>query len=218
RSCAGCCGTSPKTGLSATQRPLPIPRSSPSSPGAARKRARKKRRRRKIRKVNLHRAVEAPARRGKAQPSKQETKTSRALKRRGLSPRRAANALAAAIVSAAVLYAAFFGAGPLPALGPAFNPVTGAWTMAADAQVSSGTLHLAGLQQPARVTLEPDGTAHIVAQTDHDLFLATGYVHAKFRLFEMDLMRRQGEGRLSEIVGKAALDVDRLDRKSVGTG
>jgi penicillin amidase len=161
--------------------------------------------------VNINRAVEAPARRGKAQPSKQETKTSRALKRRGLSPRRAANALAAAIASAAILYAAFFGAGPLPALGPAFNPVTGAWTMAADAQVTSATLHLAGLQQPVRVTLEPDGTAHIVAQTDHDLFLATGYVHAKFRLFEMDLMRRQGEGRLSEIVGKAALDVDRFE-------
>jgi len=51
--------------------------------------------------------------------------------------RSAINVIAALIVTAAVLYAAFAGAGPLPALGPAFNPVTGAWTMAADAANSS---------------------------------------------------------------------------------
>jgi penicillin amidase len=121
------------------------------------------------------------------------------------------NLLAAAIVSAAVLYAAFEGAGPLPALGPTFNPATGAWTMAADASITNETLKIAGLEKPVKVTLEADGTAHIVAQTDHDLFLATGYVHARFRLFQMDLLRRQGEGRLSEIVGGAALDSDRFE-------
>ncbi len=121
------------------------------------------------------------------------------------------NLLAALIVSGVVLYAAFAGAGPLPALGAAFNPVTGAWTMAADAAVGSQTLHLAGLDKPVNVTFEADGTSHIVAQTDHDLFLATGYVHARFRLFQMDLLRRQGEGRLSEVVGKAALDSDRFE-------
>ena len=121
------------------------------------------------------------------------------------------NLMAALIVSAAVLYASFLGAGPLPALGPAFNPVTGAWTMAADAVASDQTLHLAGLQQPVRVTLEKDGTAHVVAQTDHDLFLAVGYVHAKFRLFQMDLLRRQGEGRLAEVFGKAAVDSDKFE-------
>ena len=119
--------------------------------------------------------------------------------------------LAAVIVSGTVLYAAFFGAGPLPALGPTFNAVTGAWTMAADAAINNQTLRLAGLQQPVKVTFEGDGTAHVVAQSDHDLFLATGYVHARFRLFQMDLLRRQGEGRLSEVVGKAALDSDRFE-------
>ena len=119
---------------------------------------------------------------------------------------------AALVVSAAVLYVSFFGAGPLPALGPAFNPQTGAWTMAADAaSYGSQTLHLKGLQKPVKVVLEANGTAHISASTDHDLFLATGYVHARFRLFQMDLLRRQGEGRLSEIVGRHALDSDRFD-------
>lgn len=122
-----------------------------------------------------------------------------------------ANLTAAVVASAGVLFLAFFGAGPLPPLGPAFNPVTGAWTMAADAQVKSETLHVAGLSQPVQVLLEKDGTAHFVAQTDDDLFVAIGYVQARFRLFQMDLLRRQGEGRLSEIVGKAALDSDRLE-------
>jgi len=124
---------------------------------------------------------------------------------------RAVNAAAAVIVSAAVLYAASFGTGPLPALGPAFNPVTGAWTMAGDAAIGSETLHLFGLNQAVKVSLERNGTAHVVAQTDHDLFLAVGYIHARFRLFQMDLLRRQGEGRLSEVVGKAALDNDRFE-------
>src|SRR5439155_973083 len=88
---------------------------------------------------------------------------------------------------------------------------TGAWTMAADAPVTNRVLHLAGLRQPVSVVLERDGTAHISAQTDHDLFLATGYVHARFRLFQMDLMRRQGAGRLSEVVGKAAVNSDRFE-------
>jgi penicillin amidase len=121
------------------------------------------------------------------------------------------NLIAALAVSGAVLYAAFFPAGPLPALGPAFNPTTGAWTMASDAHVTDRTLSLPGLEQPVRVLFESNGTAHITAQTDHDLFLATGYVHARFRLFQMDLMRRQGAGRLSEIVGKAAVDTDTFE-------
>ena len=123
------------------------------------------------------------------------------------------NAAGAVVVTALVLYLSFFGYGTtLPPLGPAFNPVTGAWTMAADAQApSTQTLHLSGLIQPVRVVFEKNGTAHIVASTDHDLFLAVGYVHAKFRLFQMDLLRRQGEGRLAEVFGKAAVDSDRFE-------
>src|SRR5207245_10595268 len=121
------------------------------------------------------------------------------------------NLAGALILAAAVLYVTFFPAAGLPALGPAFNPTTGAWTMAADAQVTNRMLHIAGLRQPVSVVLERDGTAHISAQTDHDLFLAAGYVHARFRLFQMDLLRRQGAGKLSQVVGKDALDTDRFE-------
>ena len=121
------------------------------------------------------------------------------------------NLAGAVVVSAAVLYASCLPAPGLPALGPAFNPTTGAWTMASDAQVTARAFRLPGLSRPVNVVLEKDGTAHVVAQTSHDMFLALGYVHAKFRLFQMDLMRRQGAGRLSEIVGKIAVDTDRFE-------
>ena len=134
-----------------------------------------------------------------------------AARRRSRLRRPAINLGAALLAAAAILYVAFFPAGPLPALGPAFNPITGAWTMAADAQVTDRTVKLAGLDQPVKVLFEADGTAHVVASTDHDVFLALGYVHARFRLFQMDLMRRQGAGRLSEVVGKAALDSDTFE-------
>jgi len=165
----------------------------------------------KLPNVTLDRAVEAPARKKKAAtPRKRVAQKARTSPLRPPT-RRIVNVVAAALASAAVLYAGFFSAGPLPPLGTAFNPVTGVWTMAADAQVSSQKLRVAALQQPVQVTFERDGTTHIVARTDHDLFLATGYVHARFRLFQMDLARRQGQGRLSEIVGKAALDSDRFE-------
>jgi penicillin G amidase len=122
------------------------------------------------------------------------------------------NLVAALAAAGALLYVSFVGGKGLPALGPAFNPSTGAWTMAADAVgVGNQTLHLAGLQGQVRITLEQDGTAHVVALSDHDLFLGVGYLHARFRLFQMDLLRRQGEGRLSEVVGKAALESDRFE-------
>lgn len=104
------------------------------------------------------------------------------------------------------------GAGPLPPLGPLLNPGTGAWTLAATAHnPTNGTRALPGLSAPVQVTFETNGTAHITASTDADLFRAMGYVQATFRLFQMDLLRRQGEGLLSQVVGKAALSNDEFE-------
>jgi len=122
------------------------------------------------------------------------------------------NLAASLLVTALLLAVAALGLGPLPPLGPAFNPGTGVWTAAADATLPQATtLHLAGLDQPVSVTFEANGTAHVVAGTDHDMFLAIGYLHARFRLFQMDLQRRQGEGLLSQILGSAAFSSDVIE-------
>lgn len=116
------------------------------------------------------------------------------------------------LILTGVVFVGAKGAGPLPPLGAALNPGTGVWTLAADSRLpASSTLRLAVLDQPVRVTFEPNGTPHIAAATDHDLFVTMGYLHATFRLFQMDLMRRQGEGLLSQVIGRAALPSDKFE-------
>ena len=120
--------------------------------------------------------------------------------------------LFALVLSGAVLDVGFRGAGPLPPLGAAFSSAEGVWTMASGAgPLQSETLKVPGLQKPVSVRFDARGIAYIKAATNHDLFLAIGYLQAKNRLFEMDLMRRQGEGLLSQVVGPAALSSDKFE-------
>jgi penicillin amidase len=74
--------------------------------------------------------------------------------------------------------------------------------------VLSGTLHAKGLQQPVEVLRDRWGVAHIYAQNQHDLFFAQGFVAAQDRLFQMELWKRAGQGRLAEILGPSALARD----------
>ena len=72
-----------------------------------------------------------------------------------------------------------------------------------------GSVSVAGLQN--QVTVERDiwGVPHIRASSVEDMAEAQGYVIAQDRLWQMDLLRRAGRGRLSEILGPATLDIDR---------
>ena len=72
----------------------------------------------------------------------------------------------------------------------------------------SGRLRLAGLHQPVRVLRDTWGVAHIYANNQHDLFFAQGVIASQDRLFQMELWKRAGQGRLSEILGPAALPRD----------
>ena len=53
---------------------------------------------------------------------------------------------------------------------------------------------------------------HILSKTDHDAFFGLGFVHAQDRLWQMTLMRRTVQGRLSEIFGPETLEIDELMR------
>jgi penicillin G amidase len=119
------------------------------------------------------------------------------------------------VVGGGVIFGLSNSLGPLPALARAMNPGTGVWTSASSKalQVSTQELKLHGLQKSVTVLFEKDGTPHIQAQTTHDAWLALGYLQAKDRLFQMDLMRRQGEGLLSEVVGSPALESDQFQRQ-----
>jgi penicillin amidase len=71
-----------------------------------------------------------------------------------------------------------------------------------------GIEHVPGLHHGVRVQRDRWGVAHIYARDQHDLFFAQGFVAAQDRLFQMELWKRAGQGRLAEIIGPAAIQRD----------
>ena len=68
------------------------------------------------------------------------------------------------------------------------------------------------LAGPVAVSLDDDGIPRVAAGSDLDAAAALGFVHARDRMFQMDLMRRAASGRLSEVAGGATLRLDRTMR------
>jgi len=67
-----------------------------------------------------------------------------------------------------------------------------------------------GLSGPVDIGFDTDGIPRVRAASATDAAAALGFVHARDRLFQMELMRRAASGRLSEIAGPATLATDRL--------
>lgn len=76
----------------------------------------------------------------------------------------------------------------------------------------SGSIKLAGLSEPVTVRRDHASVPYIYAQTDEDAYFTLGFVHAQDRFWQMDLMRRYGAGKLSEILGETALGADKWMR------
>lgn len=68
------------------------------------------------------------------------------------------------------------------------------------------------LNAPVEVYFDSYGIPHIYAENSEDAYATMGYIHAQDRLFQMDLTRRVGAGRLSEVFGKEVLEIDKLFR------
>ncbi|HOI11086.1 MAG TPA: penicillin acylase family protein, partial [Myxococcota bacterium] len=75
------------------------------------------------------------------------------------------------------------------------------YTISPDAPDPRGSVVLPGLAQPVTVTYDRHHVPHIVAQTEADLWFAVGWVQARDRLFQMDMLRRMASGRVSELFG-----------------
>lgn len=76
----------------------------------------------------------------------------------------------------------------------------------------TGRLALKGLSAPVLVERDGWGVVRLKAESLEDLFFAQGVVHAQERLWQMEFQRRVGQGRLSEVLGEAALEEDRFLR------
>lgn len=75
-----------------------------------------------------------------------------------------------------------------------------------------GEMTAAGLNGTVTIIRDQHGIPTIHAASERDAYFALGFVHAQDRLWQMDMMRRAGAGRLAEIIGPAALPSDRLMR------
>lgn len=75
-----------------------------------------------------------------------------------------------------------------------------------------GTLPTDGIHQGATIARDRLGVPKITAKSTDDAYFALGWVHAQDRMWQMELQRRVGAGRLAEMVGEAGLANDRFMR------
>jgi penicillin amidase len=77
---------------------------------------------------------------------------------------------------------------------------------------TKGSLRVSGIEGSVEIARDRWGVPHIRAATDHDLWFGQGFCHGQDRLWQIELYRRIGAGRLAEIAGREALGVDRFMR------
>jgi len=87
-----------------------------------------------------------------------------------------------------------------------------AGAMRADLPQLDGAQVVYGLSAPVTVERDAQGVPHIRAQSMDDLIFAQGYITAQDRLWQMELLRRHAAGQLAAILGRSALEHDRVQR------
>lgn len=70
-----------------------------------------------------------------------------------------------------------------------------------------------GLTSPVRIVRDTANVPHIFGQTDTDTFFGLGFVHAQDRLWQMTMLRRTAQGRLSELFGTRTAGIDEFIRR-----
>ncbi|MBS1761544.1 MAG: penicillin acylase family protein [Bacteroidetes bacterium] len=103
----------------------------------------------------------------------------------------------------------------LPApLGALLSPQHGIWQNADNSDFDfSDVISNSYLKSEVNVYLDSRLVPHVFAANENDAYFVQGYLHAKFRLWQMELQTLAAAGRASEIVGEAALDHDREFRR-----
>ncbi|HEY9867914.1 MAG TPA: penicillin acylase family protein, partial [Candidatus Obscuribacterales bacterium] len=89
-------------------------------------------------------------------------------------------------------------------------PVTAWWLVQLPLPPLDALVYAPELADPVVVRFDGRAVPYIEAGSDRDLYLAQGYVTARDRMVEMDLLRRTALGRLSEVFGPSALAADKL--------
>jgi penicillin amidase len=106
------------------------------------------------------------------------------------------------------------GGSKTPRLGYFLSPQLGFWQNAEPTNASfDGEIKLAGMHGKADVYIDDRLVPHVYAESDADAYYIQGYLHAKFRLWQMEFQTHVAAGRLSEILGEERLPIDRMFRR-----
>ena len=130
-----------------------------------------------------------------------------------ISPLRAwLSVLASGLLLAALVVGLARSHGSIPALGPLLNPFTGVWRRPPAPFVAprSSPVRVQGLKGEVEIHVDTDQVKRVFASSDDDLYFAQGYLLASERLAQMDFLTRLAAGRLAELMGPGALDVDKM--------
>lgn len=93
--------------------------------------------------------------------------------------------------------------GSVPAMGDFLSPQTGFWQNAEPTNTDfNANLHFSGLKGKVSVYFDERLVPHVFADNDEDLYFVQGYLHAKFRLWQMEFQTLAASGRVSEVLGK----------------
>ncbi len=104
--------------------------------------------------------------------------------------------------------------GDTPPLLRFLNPFTGFWQNAEPSKPTRNKkLILKNAMDKIEIAFDDRMIPHVFAQNNHDLYYAQGYVTAMHRLWQMDFQTRFAAGRISEVVGPKAIEVDRYQRR-----
>ncbi len=74
-------------------------------------------------------------------------------------------------------------------------------------------LQVAGISAPVEIVRNNANVPHIFGETDADVFFGLGYAHAQDRLWQMTMLRRTAQGRLSELFGERTVGIDEVLRR-----
>src|SRR5690606_1595001 len=118
------------------------------------------------------------------------------------------------VVAVALIYVFHHAWGVLPPLGKLLSPFQG-YLQNAEAPPGGddNEIVLPGITGEVVVRYDDNAVPHIFAQNDEDLYFAQGYVVARDRLWQMEFYTLVAARRLTEVVGAAALEYDRYNRR-----
>lgn len=106
------------------------------------------------------------------------------------------------------------GGSKTPRLGYFLSPQLGFWQNAEPVNAGfDGELKLPMLKDKVDVYVDDRLVPHVYAANDLDAYYVQGYLHARFRLWQMEFQTRVAGGRLSEILGEERLPIDRMFRR-----